>query len=111
MSASASKHGLSRPIIYTGAFLFAVMISLVFAGYLNATPGNGGGADKVEVCHLPPGNPANYKTIKVSVNAVPDHLGHGEFEGNCDSDEYGVRNDLNNYVSVNKQYFNRSNKQ
>jgi len=46
MSASKSMHGLSRPMIYTGTFLFAVLNSFVFAGYLNAKPGNGRGGNK-----------------------------------------------------------------
>jgi len=42
MSAPKSTHGLSRPLMYVGVFLFAVLISLVFSTYLNAKPGNGG---------------------------------------------------------------------
>ena len=34
---------------------------------------------KVEVCHIPPDNPGNLRTINVSENALPDHLGHGDF--------------------------------
>jgi len=32
--------------------------------------------EKVEVCHIPPGNPCNAHYIEVSVNAVPAHLEH-----------------------------------
>jgi hypothetical protein len=43
------------------------------------------GNDKVNVCHIPPGNPANAHIINVSVNAVPAHLAHGDFVGDtCD---------------------------
>ena len=38
---------------------------------------------KVDVCHIPPGNPANAHTINVSVNAVPAHLAHGDYLGEC----------------------------
>jgi hypothetical protein len=38
---------------------------------------------KVDVCHIPPGNPANAHTINVSVNAVPAHLAHGDTLGAC----------------------------
>lgn len=38
---------------------------------------------KVDVCHIPPGNPANAHTINVSVNAVPAHLAHGDNLGSC----------------------------
>ena len=34
--------------------------------------------EKVDVCHVPPDNPANAHTINVSPNAVPDHLAHGD---------------------------------
>ncbi len=37
-----------------------------------------GGGGKVDICHIPPGNPANWHTINVSVNAVPAHEGHGD---------------------------------
>jgi hypothetical protein len=38
---------------------------------------------KVDVCHIPPGNPENAHTINVSVNAVPAHLAHGDTLGEC----------------------------
>ncbi len=47
--------------------------------------GNGNNA-KVYLCHVPNGNPNKAKTIKVSVNAVPGHLGNhsGDKLGRCD---------------------------
>ena len=41
------------------------------------------GNAKVQVCHLPPGNPANFHTIKINENALPAHLGHGDLPGVC----------------------------
>ncbi len=38
---------------------------------------------KVEICHIPPGNPDNAHTIEVSQNAVPTHLAHGDYLGEC----------------------------
>ena len=38
----------------------------------------------VPVCHAPPGNPANARTITVSINALPAHLAHGDTEGPCE---------------------------
>jgi hypothetical protein len=38
---------------------------------------------KVDVCHIPPGNPANAHVINVSVRAVPAHLAHGDSLGDC----------------------------
>jgi len=40
-------------------------------------------APKVDVCHIPPGNPSNAHTISVSPSAVPAHLNHGDTLGAC----------------------------
>ena len=40
-------------------------------------------ANKVLVCHHPPGNPDNVQTICISVNALQTHLDHGDFIGEC----------------------------
>jgi hypothetical protein len=40
---------------------------------------------KVDICHIPPGNPDNAHTINVSVNAIPAHLEHGDTLGECGS--------------------------
>lgn len=40
-------------------------------------------ADKVAVCHLPLGNPAQMHTISIAPEALPAHLGHGDFLGVC----------------------------
>jgi len=40
---------------------------------------------KVEVCHIPPGDPGNFHTITISEAALPAHLEHGDFEGSCDT--------------------------
>lgn len=39
--------------------------------------------NKVEVCHIPPGNPDNAHTICISPNAVETHLAHGDHLGAC----------------------------
>jgi len=41
------------------------------------------GNEKVTICHIPPGNPANAHSITVSINAVPAHLAHGDAIGQC----------------------------
>lgn len=38
---------------------------------------------KVDVCHIPPGNPGNAHMISISGNAVKAHLEHGDVEGAC----------------------------
>lgn len=53
--------------------LFALTASTAWAGA------------KVQVCHIPPGNPDNFHTLTVSQNAVQAHLGHGDLVGACAS--------------------------
>ena len=55
-----------------------VLTLLLALASLPAFAGN-----KVDVCHLPPGNPDNWHTISVSENALNAHLGHGDLEGSC----------------------------
>ena len=44
--------------------------------------GNGGDDDgKVTLCHIPTGNSENAHTIRVSENAVPTHIAHGDYLG------------------------------
>jgi Tol biopolymer transport system component len=45
--------------------------------------GDDGGNEKVTICHIPPGNPENAHEITISVNALPAHLAHGDYEGAC----------------------------
>ena len=44
------------------------------------TPGN---PSKTLVCHLPPGNPDNGHDICIDDSAVPAHLAHGDYLGEC----------------------------
>lgn len=52
-------------------------------GITHATT-SGGEPGKVDICHIPPGNPANAHTIHVSSSAVPAHLAHGDLLGACE---------------------------
>jgi hypothetical protein len=47
------------------------------------------GGAKVDLCHVPPGNPANAHTINISVNAVSSHLNNhaGDHLGECTCEE------------------------
>jgi len=38
---------------------------------------------KIEVCHMPPGNPDNAHTLHISVNAISAHLAHGDYIDDC----------------------------
>ena len=45
------------------------------------------GADKVTICHIPPGNPGNAHTITVGAPAVEKHVAnHGDTVGACDNE-------------------------
>jgi hypothetical protein len=52
--------------------LFALTASAAWAGN-----------NKVQVCHVPPGNPGNFHTLTISENALSAHLGHGDLAGAC----------------------------
>jgi hypothetical protein len=39
---------------------------------------------KINICHIPPGNPDAAHTIQISVKAMPSHLAHGDLLGECD---------------------------
>ncbi len=43
------------------------------------------GAGKITICHIPPDDPTNPQTITVSNAALPDHLAHGDYIGECAS--------------------------
>jgi hypothetical protein len=38
---------------------------------------------RTTICHVPPGNPENSRTIRVADPAVAKHLDHGDCEGEC----------------------------
>lgn len=60
-----------------------VTVNVVTVGGPNgpcATPGNN---NKVQICHIPPGNPGNANTLCVNATAVPAHLAHGDHLGAC----------------------------
>ena len=43
-----------------------------------------GPSASVEVCHAPPGNPDNARTISVGEGGLEEHLAHGDSVGACD---------------------------
>lgn len=60
-----------------------ILVGLVLA-MLGATSAQAGGANKVQVCHVPPGNPTNWHTITIGENALAGHLAHGDLAGTCE---------------------------
>ncbi len=43
--------------------------------------------DKIEICHIPPGNTNNPQTITISNSAWPAHMSHGDKKEKCESDD------------------------
>jgi hypothetical protein len=56
-------------LLVIAALLVAVSVRPVHAGI------------KVDICHIPPGNPGNAHYISVDESAVPAHLAHGDTAG------------------------------
>ncbi|HEY3571530.1 MAG TPA: hypothetical protein VGP73_26630 [Thermoanaerobaculia bacterium] len=63
----------------------AVAVLLVVLAILGVAAVSADNAGKVDVCHIPPGNPDNAHIINVSWNSVPAHLAHGDQLYTCDS--------------------------
>jgi hypothetical protein len=43
------------------------------------------GVPKVDTCHVPPGDPESFHTIRISQSALEAHLGHGDLAGACNA--------------------------
>lgn len=69
-------HNFRKPLHTTSLTL---LVALFFAAQAWAAP-----TAKVNVCHVPPGDPANFHTITVSEKALGAHLAHGDLAGACD---------------------------
>ncbi len=65
------------------AFWISILLLLGTAGLAN--PALAARGPRVEICHLPPGNPDNFQTITISENAVASHFAHGDYAGACDA--------------------------
>ena len=61
--------------------IFVISISLItgLSQSASAAP-----AEKVLICHIPPGNPSNPHTLSVGERAVDAHLAHGDALGSCE---------------------------
>jgi hypothetical protein len=68
------------------AFAALIVLLVVLASIAAFADSQG----KVDICHIPPGNPANAHVINVSVNAIPAHLAHGDNLGQCGGGGGGV---------------------
>jgi len=109
------QNGLSNPFISDPIASPSVTTTytVIFMGYngcsiseevtVNVTDVRcGNNMKKVLVCHLPPGNPGNPQTICVGAPAVPAHLDHGDYLGECVDDKSLIIEDspIENEISV-----------
>ena len=60
---------------------------------------------KVVICHSPPGNPNNSKTLEVPVSALQAHIDHGDKIGPCDEGAGRLTASNSNNVSVPKEEY------
>ena len=75
---------MNRAIPIAAIALVAVMMGMsAFAPAMADKPGEEPNEDKVLVCHVPPGNPDNPRTISISEDDEQDHLDHGDSPGVC----------------------------
>jgi ABC-type sugar transport system substrate-binding protein len=64
-------------MLYRRTFLTVVTLLAVLAGLLGSVDPAVAQADKVTICHIPPGNPDAAHLITISTDALPAHLAHG----------------------------------
>lgn len=69
--------------------MLAVAAMLLPALSAAAKPGPKEKPTKIEVCHIPPGNPGNAHTITISDRAWKAHKGHGDTLGPCATERPG----------------------
>ena len=68
----------------------------------SGTGGDGGSGDgddggtseedtdpEIKICHFPPGNPRNHKTLTIARSGWAAHAAHGDRQGECEGDEDG----------------------
>lgn len=64
------------------------ILSLTLLVLISASVAYAGPPAKVEICHIPPGNPGNAHTITISEKALDAHLtNHGDYLGPCCTDD------------------------
>lgn len=87
---SLSLAGAARTVISRGQFGICAQISGDFQGSISIGKVSfefgklRAGDERVELCHISPGNPENLHTIAVGSSAVDAHLAHGDRLGPCE---------------------------
>jgi len=70
---------LTNPLGETRTLLLAVLSICIFLPCAVAA------GTKIDVCHVPPGNPDNYHTISINDNALSAHVAHGDLLDSCNA--------------------------
>lgn len=80
-----------------------ILLGVILALTMALAPAALANNHKVTICHYPPGNPDNPRTIEISRNALETHLAHGDTEGPCSSsdDQYDNGDDPGSGDGVN----------
>jgi len=76
---------LTFSVIITSVILVSGTLGIVLSNSASAAP-----EEKLEICHIPPGNPANVQIITVGIKAAlnPHFQLHGDslaIDGNCNN--------------------------
>jgi hypothetical protein len=58
------------------------------------------------ICHKPPGNPANSKTMEVPASALQAHLAHGDDMGSCAGPDPNATASISNVGAPKEEYIN-----
>ncbi|MDQ7021105.1 MAG: hypothetical protein Q9M91_04675 [Candidatus Dojkabacteria bacterium] len=75
-STESSIVNVSITIEGTGTTLVIPEETISVEEYLNSLPDTRN--SKLDICHIPPGNPENRHVINISVNALKTHVDHHE---------------------------------
>jgi len=75
---------MNRNLTIAAIAMVAVIMGMsAFAPAMADKPGEEPIGEKVLVCHVPPGNPDNARTISTSAEDEQEHLDHGDSPGRC----------------------------
>ena len=62
---------------------------------------------KIDICHLPPGNPNNGQDLNVAVSALDAHLSHGDWLGTCTACSISNNKFIEYAIDANSQLLRR----
>ena len=96
---SPAPQNRGQPTVFKGTKItdvFFVTFTDSVSWYLNSSSATANSTSaackthKVQICHIPPGNPSNAHTIDIDEHALDAHLAHGDAKGACTFDCMGV---------------------